>query len=186
MRLLLLASPLVALAACGGDDPVSYSDPVGLSLSVASGDVAAGVVADEKNVNTESGNPYGAFLAAAENALGRSPSEIAVEHATLELEGSTNVAGLGDVFVGDVQVRFLMGAADTAHVVATRVFDGSEDAGPIELGVVFDSDALPGADYDELASGSFKVEIVGDAAPTFADASADANLAVTLTFTAYE
>jgi hypothetical protein len=79
-----------------------------------------------------------------------------------------------------------MSATDTAHTVAVRTFDGAEDAGPIAFDVTFDSDALSDDDYGELASGAFKVEITGPAAPDFATANADANLLVTLTFTAYE
>jgi hypothetical protein len=186
MRFLVLASCMLTAAACG-NDVASYSDPVGLVLQVSSGDVDGDVLADEKNINTESGNPYGAFLAAAEAELGRSPSEITVDEATVELDaGATNVDGLGSVFVGDVALRFLVSTTDTAHTVAVRTFDGGEDAGPVAFDVTFDSDALSDADYSELASGSFKVEITGPAAQDFATANADANLLVTLTFTAYE
>jgi hypothetical protein len=175
MRFLVLASCMLTAAACGND------------VASSSGDVDGDVLADEKNINTESGNPYGAFLAAAEAELGRSPSEITVDEATVELDaGATNVDGLGSVFVGDVALRFLVSTTDTAHTVAVRTFDGGEDAGPVAFDVTFDSDALSDADYSELASGSFKVEITGPAAQDFATANADANLLVTLTFTAYE
>jgi len=46
------------LAACGSDNPVSLSQPVGIFLPVQSKDVAAGMLAPSKNINTESGNPY--------------------------------------------------------------------------------------------------------------------------------
>jgi len=182
---LVVAVAAVSSAACGGD-PVTYSDPVGLSLSVASGDVDNGVLADEKNINTESGNPYGAFSSAAQDAIGGLPSSIDVEAATLTIEGSTGVAALEEIFAGDVEVAFVMNGSDQAYPVAVRTIAVGDGAGPVDLEVPFDSDSVTDADYPDLVGGSFKVLLTGDAAAGFAGASADADLSLVLTFTAYE
>ncbi len=60
-RLAYIALGSLALAACG-DDPVSYSEPVGINLKAKSSDTINNVVTDDKGINTESGNPYGAFV----------------------------------------------------------------------------------------------------------------------------
>src|SRR5436190_20724748 len=81
-------------AACG-DDPVSYSAPVGINLKAKSGDTMNGVVTSEKGVTTENGNPYGAFVSDAKRKLGRDPSSVDVDHIELFLgAGSTGVVGL--------------------------------------------------------------------------------------------
>ena len=186
-RLTLLVVAVLSTAAVGcGDDPVSYSDPVGMSLSVASGDVDNGALADEKNINTESGNPYGAFSSAAQMEIGGPPSSIVVEAATLAIETSTGAAALEEVFAGDVEVAFVMSGSNVAYPVALRTISAGDGAGPVDLDVGFDSDAFTEADYADLVDGSFKVVLSGDAAPGFADASANVDLSLILTFTAYE
>ena len=51
---------LCALAACGSD-PVSFSEPVGIELKAKSGDVTNAAMTEQKDITTESGNPYGKF-----------------------------------------------------------------------------------------------------------------------------
>jgi len=184
---LLLLSTLALVAAACGDDPVSYSDPVGLKLNVKSGDVENGVLLDEKNVNTESGNPYGAFVGAAEAEIGGSPSRIEVEAATLTLEAtSTGVDGLPAVFAGDVVVGFVMNGSTTSHAVGTATITADAVAGPLAMAVDFDSSDLSEQDYADLVGGSFKIVLSGPAATGFDGLGADANLTVVLTFRAYE
>ena len=65
----------LTLAACA-DQPISYSDDVGIALKA---DVVDGTVVDEKNINTESGNPYAAFITDAHNALHADPGSIEVD-----------------------------------------------------------------------------------------------------------
>jgi hypothetical protein len=181
----LLAPLSAALLAACGSDPVSYSAPVGLSLDARSGDVVGGSISADKNVNTESGNPYGAFVNGAVQALGRAPSRIAVTSATLELESSsTGVASLQEVFAGTVTLGFVMNGSSTVYPVASVA--SPTGAGPVALSVSFDSGSMPPADYADLAGGSFKVELDGGAAPGFAAAAATARMTATLGFVAYE
>jgi hypothetical protein len=181
----LLAPLAAALLAGCGSDPVSYSAPVGISLDARSGDVVAGAISADKNVNTESGNPYGAFVNAAVQALGRDPSRIAVTSATLELEpGSPGVASLQEVFTGTVAVGFAMNGSSTVYPVASVA--NPTGAGPVAMTVSFDSASMAPADYADLAGGSFKVELDGTAAAGFASAGATARMTATFGFVAYE
>src|SRR5512136_1168017 len=97
--LALLAAAAVA-AGCGDNSPVSYSQPVGITLGVQSKDVSGGTIALSKNINTENGIPYGAFVNAAVQRLGgKVPSRIVVASDTLALlPGATGVSGLQQVF----------------------------------------------------------------------------------------
>jgi hypothetical protein len=176
------------LAACGGNnDPVSFSEPVGISLSVASKDVVSGAVSADKNINTENGNPYGAFTSAARARLGgRDPSHIAVTGATLELltATSTGVTALEQVFTGPVSVAFQVGASGTVYPVGQVM--NPVGAGPVTLNVAFDSASLLAADRAAITQGQFKVVLGGTSASGFAGASATADLRATLMFVAYE
>jgi hypothetical protein len=176
-----------SVAACG-DDPVRYSEPVGIQLKAKSSDVVAGALDDEKGINTESGNPYGAFIAGARASLGGSdPAEIALEGLTVTLGGgSTGVTGVGQVFTGQVDVLFVMNDTNNSFPAGGGVVAATDGTGPIGLDATFDSSALATADMSKLLGGSFKVVIRGPAAATFEAAGADADLQLTLTFAAYE
>src|SRR4051812_35810400 len=93
-----LALILLALAACGSD-PVSFSQPVGITLKAKSGDVNNATITENKDVTTESGNPYGAFISDATAKLGgHAPGTIEVNDVTLTLGGtSQGVATLDQV-----------------------------------------------------------------------------------------
>ena len=88
-------TPLIALclfAACS-DDPVNYSEPVGIELKVKSGEVSAlNALSPEKSITTESGNPYGAFVTEAENRLGHDPSNIVLDKVTTPLSEAARKA----------------------------------------------------------------------------------------------
>jgi len=187
MHRLALVLALVAPFAAGcGDEVVSYSEPVGLSLSVASGDVDNGTLLDEKNINTESGNPYAVFSSAAQDAVGGLPSRIEVDSVTLEISSSNNVDALEAIYEGDVDVAFVMNSSDAAFPVAVHGIAEGDGPGPVDFHVHFESDAVGDADYADLVAGSFKVVLSGAAAAGFADANADADLELVLTFTAFE
>ena len=187
MRLLRLALCSTFLLAACGDDPVDYSAPVGINLKAKSDDTVNGTVADEKGITTESGNPYGEFVADATEALGHDPSDITVEDVDLFLgANSTGVSELAEIFGGEVEVLFQMNDTDNSFPVAAGSIPDNAGAGPVDLGIDFDSDALGDADYDKLLGGSFKVIIRGPAAAEFVDKGADADLQVTFTFAAFE
>ena len=185
-RLIYVALGSLALAACG-DDPVSYSEPVGLTLKAKSSDTVNNVVTDDKGINTESGNPYGAFISNAKREIGRDPASIDVEQVTVFLgAGSIGVARLGEVFTGNVEVLVQMNDTNNSYPVAASTIDAAATGGPLELNPAFDSNGVPDLDYGKLLAGSFKVVIRGPAATGFTSKGADADVQVTLTFAAYE
>lgn len=182
-----LGSFLALGAGACGDDPVSYSAPVGINLKAKSSDTENGVVSDEKGINTESGNPYGAFISDARGKLGRDPALIDVDRVELLLgAGSTGVARLGEVFTGTVDLLFQMNDTDNSYPVASVAIAAGTAAGPVAFDASFAEEDVPDADYVKLLSGSFKVIARGPAAASFVTKGADADLQVTLTFAAYE
>jgi len=186
-RLLLAAFLLTTMAGCSDDDdPVSHSEPVGIHLAISDGDVNGTTGYDEKNINTESGNPYGEFAAAAMEAIGGEPSRIVVDATTIEIAGGSDVAELDSVFGGPIAVRFVMNGSDAEYEVATGVVEAGAGPGPFELAVDFDSDGIPGEDYGDLATGSFKVVLEGEVAEGFTALETKADFEVVFTFTAYE
>src|SRR5262245_61403430 len=127
----------LALAAGCGDAPLMYSAPVGINLKAKSGDVQQNVVSDNKEINTETGNPYGAFVSAAQQKLGRAPGRIEVDRISLLLGAdSTGVTRLEEVFSGEVDVQFLMNDTSTTYNVG-RVMSPT-GAGPVAVIVTFD------------------------------------------------
>src|SRR5438105_4095222 len=122
MKQITYALPILALAACGSD-PVNYSQPVGIELKAKSGDVNTAAVTESKEINTESGNPYGAFISTAETKLGgKAPSRIELSQLSLTLGGqSTGVSSLEQVVTGDVDVAFIVNNTnntyDAGHVI---------------------------------------------------------------------
>ncbi len=180
------ASVFLLAVGCS-DDPVSVSDVVDLKLTLSSGDVANGTLQDEKNVNTESGNPYGAFVQTARDEIGGEPSRIAVTATAVTIEStSTNVTTLGGVFLGATKLEFIMNGSSTPYTVATHGVLAADGAGPVQFDVDFDSDEIPAADYTDLGGGSFKVSLSGPPAAGFAAANADADIILSLTFEAFE
>lgn len=176
---------LVLVAACG-DDPVNYSAPVGIELKVKSSDATTAAISDDKGITTESGNPYGAFVTAANTKLGHAPSEIDVDKVTLTLNTakSTGVAALDEVMTGDVSVQFMMNDTNDPFTVAH--FAGPTGVGPVEGSTTFDWSAVGGDNVAKMMAGSFKVVMSGPPAAGFATKGAEASLTVTFTFTAFE
>ena len=185
MRTRFLLLSILALPACS-DDPVSYSAPVGISLNAKSGDVANGTITDEKNINTESGNPYGAYISEARAELGGDPGEITLDETTLEIVDATGVTTLGEIFAGDVEISFVMNSSNTAYDAAVLGVTADTGAGPVEAHSHFDDATVTDEDWPDFVGGSFKVVLTGPAADGFAAANADANLQATFTFSAYE
>ena len=182
-KYLLLASALVT-GACT-DEPVTYSEPVGIRLQASSSGATNGVVTDDKQITTEQGNPYGAFMASAKELLaGKAPSAIVIEGATLELgTSSTGVTALGQVFTGLVSVDFLINDSNNSYGVASAEVTADTPA-TLELDARFDSAALTDFDYLKLLGGNFKVVVRGTAASGFADQAATVDRDTTLPFSA--
>lgn len=184
MRKLALA--LVILAACGSD-PVSYSQPVGIELKAKSGEAPNNVITDDKEINTESGNPYGAFVADARAKIGGDPSRITVDHVDLLLgAGSTGVTTLGEIFLGNVDLLFQVSDSNDTFPVGSVAIDAQTAAGPIGVDTTFDTADANDADYVKILGGGFKVVLRGNAAVGFTSKGADANIQATFTFAAFE
>jgi hypothetical protein len=167
------------------DDPVSYSDTVGINLKAESDKVNNNALADEKNINTESGNPYGAFVGDARNKLGHDPARIEIDKLTLLLGGSsTGVTTLAQVYTGDVDVLFVLDDSNNSYPVG-RVTN-PVGPGPVDVAVSWESDTVSDVDYAKVLSGGFKVVIRGTAATDFPTKGAKADLQLTFTFAAFE
>jgi hypothetical protein len=180
----IVALAFVSMAACGAD-PVSYSAPVGINLTVKSGDVMNNAISDDKGITTESGNPYGTFVNDAQAKLGRDPSRIEIDKVTLTLGAqSTGVTTLGEVYTGDVDVAMITN--DTNNTYDVGHVTSPTGVGPASIDVVFQSAEVPAADFAKMLTGSFKVVIRGPAATTFNSKGAQANLQVTFTFAAFQ
>ena len=184
-KLALTALALSLTAACGSD-PVSFSQPVGITLKAKSGDVQNSTITENKDIPTESGNPYGAFISDAMAKLGgKDPSTIEVNDVTLTLAGtSQSVATLDQVFTGDVDVAFTMNSGGATYDVAHAM--NPTGAGPFDMGVSFDYSKVAAADRPAFLTGSFKVVLRGPAATSFPNANAQADLQVTFTFDALQ
>ena len=172
------------LVACGSD-PVSFSMPVGITLKAKSSDVSNSVISDDKQITTESGNPFGAFVSDAHATLGKDPTRIEIDKLTLVLGAqSTNVTKLEDVYTGDVDVAFLTNDSNNTYDVGHVM--NPAGVGPVELAIGFRSDDVPAADFAKFLNGSFKVVIRGSAAVGFSAKGAEASLQTTFTFAAFE
>jgi len=183
MRNAILAALLVPFLLACGDDVVNYSAPVGINEKLRSTDVGAGnAVLLSKSINTEQGNPYGAFVNAATQTLGRAPSRIVVTYLSLELlETSTGVTNLNEVFTGQVAIGFdLDGIVYPVGTVTNPAGVG------VPMAVTFDSASLGPVAYADLVGGGFPVVVSGTATPTFAGGSFTADLKATFGFMAYK
>ncbi len=188
---LFLASAAVATAC--GSNPVSFSEPVDITLpAVQSKSITSGgAISTSKDISTASSNPYGAFVNAAVQHLGgKNPSHIVIT--SLALSMTTTPAGLtfDQVFSGTVAVGFVMNGSSNSYPVGTIA--APTGVGPVTLGVSFDSTSMTPADYTGFLQGQFKVVLAGtatSAASGFNDtnpASETATIDATFGFIAYE
>jgi hypothetical protein len=172
-------------AGCGGgSEPVSYSAPVGINVKAKGDAVKAGVVAEDKNINTEIGNPYGAFVAAARQKLGRDPGRIDISAVDLRLGLTRGTTALEQVVTGRVDVLFVMN--DTNNSFAVAHVENPMGGGPVKMSIDFQAGTVQAADFARLVSGAFKVALRAMAAPGFADKAKEADLQVTFEFAAFE
>jgi hypothetical protein len=176
----------LALVAACGTDPVTYSAPVGIELDAKSGHVLQDSLTELKDITTESGNPYGAFISAAMAKLrGKDPSRIEIHKMTLTLGAqSTGVTTLDQVFKDDVEVSFLVSSSN--HTYAAGHVMNPTGAGPVTMSPTFEWSMVAAQDVPPFLNGSFKVVLSGTAATNFSGLGADAAMQVTFTFTAFQ
>ena len=186
MRRLLFGMLAVGLGltALGcAEDPVTVSDRIVIQLSgIKESDITSGVVEKSKNVTTESGNPYGAFLQNARTTLGHNPSRIEVLMAQITLSGdSRGVISLEDLFTGEVNV-FL--DADVGGTVPVGRVTNPTGMGPVDCAIVSTESSLAPI-MDALLSGNFRVGVRGPTNRLPTD-DFDARLDVRIGFGAFE
>jgi hypothetical protein len=175
---------MFAFTACSS--PVNYSAPVGIELNAKSGDVNMSVVSEEKDITTESGNPYGAFVNTAMSKLGgKNPSQIDIDTLTLTLGAqSQGVTTLDQVVTGDVDVAFLVNSSnntyDAGHIT------NPTGVGPDDVDATFDWSMVAPQDIPQMLNGSFKVVLRGSGATGFSGKGATASMQLTFTFSAFE
>lgn len=157
-RFFMLVAAL-ATAGCGDTDPnatntVNYSGPVSINLDkFKDGEVRNEAFDVDKNVNTESGNPYGAFLQLARAALGRSPAAVLVDRVTLTIGRDTTGVTTFQQFMGGPLTLYLASSTATVNVGTVAMPTG---AGPVEVTITATRDTLAPINND-LVNGSFKV-----------------------------
>lgn len=186
---LLFASLAVSLlAGACADDPVTFSEPVTINLKVDSDKAVNDSITTEKGITTENANPYGAFIADAQAALGADPSRIDLGHVDILLGAdTTGVSSLSEVFDGDVSVLFQMDTTDdTFDAASVSIGANTDGGGPLSMTTSFDSDQMSSASYDKLLSGSFKVVINAPTQADFDTLSAKTTMQLTFEFQAYE
>lgn len=183
----LLGAVLLA-GACGSDEePVSVSAPVGINLKAESGDVENNVITVDKSINTESGNPWGAFTTDVDAELGGPPSDIELE--SLELLLATSSEGfveLREVFDGTVDVQFEMNGTNNFFPAGSVTIDSTTEGRSVSLEPSFDYATVQGNDLVSLMGGSFKVVMSGPAAAGFENADGKAEMQLTFQFAAFE
>lgn len=182
----LVVTALVAAAVGGcGDNAVNYSDPVSLKLSgFKEGDIRAGTFDEQKNVNTETGNPYAEFLRGARNALGGAdPGSIGVD--AIVLTAGSDSTGVGSDGLGAMmQTVEVYLTDDTSTVPIGRVDNVPMTATTLEVPVTAETEALRPL-YPRLIDGSIKVGVRGNARAML-PSTFDLKVNVQITFAAYE
>lgn len=164
MKQALLSVALVAAAVGCGSNPVSFSQPVDITLpAVQSKNVAPGSpLSTIKDISTAGSNPYGSFVTTAVQHLGgKNPSHIVATSLTLSMV--TTPAGLtfDQVFSGTVAVNFVMNGSSNQYAVGSIA--GPTGAGPVNLTTAFNSASMTPSDYTGFLQGQFKVVIAGTA-----------------------
>jgi len=165
--------------ACG-DDPVAHSETISLKLSgIKNGDIKNGQASEDKEISTESGNPYGEFIKNAKAALGgKNPGSIELVSAIVRVHAdSKNVSSLEAVFTS---FELFLTTSSTTIPVGT-VASPTGTSVNVKLDENVDYEPI----FDQLLGGSFKAGVRG---PTVATPPVDFDLKLTLDlkFTAYE
>lgn len=160
-----------AVAPSCGDEVVAHSETVSTKLSgIKPGDLDNGNASEEKNINTESGNPYGEFLKTARSRLGRDPSAIEVTSIIVQVSAdSKDVIAIDEVLEG-VEIFF----ADSQTTIPVAFLDGPTGSS-VRIPLLDELDLEPV--MDAMLGGDFKVGARGVAV---ADPPADFELKLTL------
>lgn len=180
----IVFAAMAAAAGCGDDstggNTVNYSGPVTINVDKFKDDEVRNEAFDEsKSVNTEPGNPYGAFLQQARAVLGRPPAAVVVDRVTLTLAADARGVTGFEQFLGGPLTLYLASSQTTVNVGTVAQPRG---AGPVEVTVTATRDTLAPI-QTELTQGSFKVGIRVPAAAT-RPRSFDAKIATVLYFRA--
>ncbi len=178
----MLAAMVVGCGADGSTDlnAAGYSGPVNVRLDkFKDGDVRNEAFDSDKDINTESGNPYSAFLRDARTALGRDAAAVLLDRMTFTLANDTRgVTAFEQIFAGTAVVYFATSSV-TVNVGTAAMPTG---AGPVAVTVTASrADLLP--INAALLSGQFKVGVRVPAAAG-RPASFDARVSTTLYFRA--
>lgn len=183
----LMLGLAVFAAGCGGGDStnndpntVGYSGPVNVRLDkFKDGDVRNGAFDSDKEINTESGNPYAGFLRDARTGLGRDAAAVVVDRMTFTLASdSRGVIGFEQFLAGTAQVYFATSSVTVN--VGTAVMPAG--AGPVTVQITATRADLAPINA-ALLSGNFKVGMRVSAAAG-RPGSFDARLSTTLYFRA--
>lgn len=149
------------VAACGDTagtnaNTVNFSGPVAINIDkFKDGEVRNEAFDVDKNVNTESGNPYGAFLQQARAVLGRPPAAVLVDRATMTLGANSSGVTSFQQFLGGPLTLYLANSGTTVNIGTVAQPTG---AGPIEVTITATRDTLAPI-QNELIQGSFKVGV---------------------------
>lgn len=163
-----------------GLNTAGYSGPVSVRLDkFKDGEVRNEAFDSDREIDTESGNPYADFLRSARTALGRDPAAVVVDRATFTLASDTRgVTAFEQIFTGTAVVYFATSSV-TVNVGTVTLPTG---AGPVTV-LINASRADLAPINAALVSGHFKVGMRVPAAPG-RPASFDARVSMTLYFRA--
>lgn len=181
------AAAVLALAlasGCGGtaDDgnTVGYSGPVNVRLDkFKDGDVRNEVFDSDKDINTESGNPYADFLRNARASLGRDPAAVLLDRVTFTLASDTRGVTAFEQILTGTAVVYLATSSVTVNVGTAAMPTG---AGPVTVQITAGRAELAPINA-ALLSGHFKVGMRVPAAPR-RPSSFDARVSTTFSFRA--
>ena len=153
---------LALVVGCGDDstpigaNTVNHSGPVTINVDKFKDDEVRNESFDQsKSINTEQGNPYGAFLQAARAVLGRPPAAVLVDRATLTLAADARGVTAFEQFLGGPLTLYLSSSRSTVNIGTVAQ---PRTAGPVEVTITATRDTLAPLQA-ELTDGSFKVGI---------------------------
>lgn len=173
-------------AGCGDDgaatdlNTAGYSGPVNVRLDkFKDGDVRNEAFDSDREISSESGNPYAVFLRAARASLGRDPAAVTLDRMNFTLASDARgVTGFEQIFAGTAVV-YLATSSVTVNV-GTAVMPAG--AGPVTVQVTATRADLAPINAAML-SGRFKVGMRVPASPR-RPVSFDARVSSTLYFRA--